>query len=166
MKKIFLLLFILPFFVQAQECNIKKELDSFTQLPKITTGFVPFSAGIDRTLISIDANNKEIDYFFTLNSEKCFDNSSNVVLVFEGGRLKSNFKNTGSMNCQGLFHITFKNAVSTPSILQRMATKKVVSIQFLDTAGKAATVELKENEQEQFMNMSACAIAEAKKLLP
>ena len=106
----------------AQDCKLKKTKDQFSQEPKLSTGFVPFS----NALLSIEADSKEIDFLFSVrdkSEEKCFDDLSTISFVFEG-KQKSNFRNTGTMNCEGLFHVTFKNLPTTPGALQRLVTKK------------------------------------------
>src|SRR5687768_2835608 len=99
MKQILLCILLLPALAYSQECKLKKTKDQFSQEPKISTGFISFN----NSLLSIDANKKEIDFFFSLkntNESKCFDDASVATFVFEG-KLKSNFKNTGTMNCEG-----------------------------------------------------------------
>src|SRR5687768_11882353 len=126
MKQLLACLLLLPAFSFAQDCNLKKTKDQFSQEPKLSTGFVPFSA----ISLSIDADSKEIDFLFSINNkseEKCFDDASTISFVFDG-KQKANFRNTGTMNCQGLFHVTFKNVATTPSPLQRLSSKKITSI--------------------------------------
>ena len=164
MKHIFLFLFTLPLFSAAQNCQIKKLKDQFSQEPKVSTGFVKFSS----TSVSIDADAKEIDFFFSLvnnGDSKCFDDGSTITFVYEGGRLKSNFKNTGTMNCEGLFHVTFRNTASTPSALQRLATKKVITISLTGNNNTVTTITLGPEQQQQFMDMTACLVQEAKTLI-
>jgi hypothetical protein len=165
MKQILFLLLFLPFFGMAQTCQVKKEKDQFTQEPKVTTGFIPFRT-LKRFQLSLDGTKKEIDFFFSLNNEtQCFDDQSTAVVTFEGGRLKSTFKNTGSRNCEGLFHFTFKNAATTPSILQRMATKKILNIKLVGAGNSEVELVLNEQQQEQMMQAINCIITEAKTLL-
>lgn len=169
MKHILFLLFHLPVFSFAQDCAIRKEKDQFTQADKLTTGFMPFQKGMKRIQLSLDATAKEIDFFFSLNSGnegKCFDDASTAVVTFEGGRLKSTYRNTGSMNCQGLFHFTFKNSPSTPSALQRLATKKVLSILIKGSNNVETLISLDEEEQQRLMQAVNCMIQESKSLLP
>lgn len=165
MKQILLLLFCLPLFASAQDCALTRQKDQFTQEPKITTGFIAFKT-LKRFSLSLDATKKEIDFFFNLTGvpDQCFDDQSTAVFTFEGGRLKATFKNTGSMNCQGLFHTNFKNLAVTPSMLQRLATKKTLSIKMIGTRGEVDLV-LNEQQQEQLMKAVNCIITEAKTLL-
>jgi hypothetical protein len=163
MKIKLLFLFFLPFFAIAQDCKITKVKDQFSQEQKLTTGFIPI--GSDK--LSIDANSKELDFFFSLNSfkdAKCFDDASTVTIIYEGDRLKSNFKNTGTMNCEGLFHFTFRNGPTTPTPLQNITAKKVKAFRF--TNKKIITdVTLTEDQKVLLANLAACIAKEAKTLL-
>lgn len=168
MKHLFAAFLMLPLFALAQDCKLKNEKDHVSLAPKLSTGFIPLNAGINRTLLSIDATNKEIDFFFALNNStdaKCFDAASTAVINFEGERLKANFKNTGSMNCEGLFHFNFRNGATTPSALQRLGTKKVTSIVFTGNNKTLVTLTLNEADQQQLMNMVNCIIKESKSLV-
>lgn len=166
MKRIILFALLLPLFSSAQDCAVSREKDPFSQEPKITTGFIPFKT-LKRFSLSLDANKKEIDFFFNLTGvpDQCFDDQSTAVVTFEGGRLKSTFRNTGSMNCQGLFHFTFKNLAATPSMLQRMATKKILSIKLMGSNSAEVNLVLNEAQQDQMMKAINCIITEAKTLL-
>jgi hypothetical protein len=163
MKLTFIFFFLLPAFAFAQECSIKKEKDQFTQEPKLTTGF--FTVGADR--LSLDATAKEIDFFFSLNSKKetpCFDDASTVTILFEGDRLKTNMRSSGTMNCEGLFHFTLRNGLSTPTQLQNIITKKVKGFRF--TNNKTITEIMLTDEQKQlFSQLADCMAKEAKTLV-
>ncbi len=168
MKHLFFTLFLLPLFAMSQDCKLKKEVDDFTHEAKISTGFVPFSKGLDQVLLSIDADGEEVQFFFAFKNageSKCFDDASTAVILFEGSKLKSNFKNSGSMNCEGLFHITFRNSTITPTALQNLATKKVSSIQLSGNGKKLTNIVLSEDEKVMLINMTMCAIKESKLLI-
>lgn len=94
MKKLLLLLLALPTFSFAQDsCQLKKETDPFTHEAKISTGFVSFVSGGVKFNVSIDATPSQIDFFFWFTGDsKCFDDESTVQLIYEGERLKANFK--------------------------------------------------------------------------
>jgi hypothetical protein len=96
---------------------------------------------------------------------KCFDGASNAAVFFEGSRLKTNFKNTGTMNCDGLFHFTFRNTNPSPTALQNLGSKKISSIRFKDNSGKETGVMLTPAQQQQLMDLANCVISEAKKLV-
>jgi len=168
MKRLFFLLAFLPLAAAAQDCGVKKEVDQFTQQPRFTTGFIPFGQGLNRFLLSVDATKAEVDFFFALNSGsegKCFNESSQTVVSYEGTKLKATFKNTGSMNCEGNFHFTFRNTTATPSALNRLATIKIDSFKWVDSNKKEYIYELTEQEQTLLMERIACLVKEAKTLL-
>lgn len=164
MKHLFAFFLFLPVFSFAQQCKINKTKDPFSQAPKLSTGFLPLSVGA----LSIDADAKEIDFFIALNNfgeSKCFDNSSTASIQFDDDRSKLNYRNTGTMNCEGLFHFTFKNSTTTPSALQRLATKKIKTIT-LTGSNKTTTVITPTEQQKQILSdMVTCMIKESKTLL-
>ena len=53
MKKLFGLLFLLPFIGTAQDCKLIRETDPFTKETKISTGFIFVNGGS----LTIDADN-------------------------------------------------------------------------------------------------------------
>lgn len=163
MKKIVFVLIIAPFFSFAQNCSLKKEIDKFSNEPKLTTGLVPLTGTV---YLAIDANGKEIDFYFTTNNAgaKCFDESSTVTVVFNG-RLKTNLKNTGATNCEGYFRTTFRNSTTTPTVLQRMATQKVTALQIKDSNEKVTDITLTEEQTTMINNMVACITKEGKTLI-
>lgn len=147
----------------AQDCKLKKTKDQFSQEPKLSTGFVPFS----NALLSIEADSKEIDFLFSVrdkSEEKCFDDLSTISFVFEG-KQKSNFRNTGTMNCEGLFHVTFKNLPTTPGALQRLVTKKITAISLTGNNKAVTTITLGPTQQQELMDLIACAVREGKTLI-
>jgi hypothetical protein len=163
MKQLLVCLLLIPAFSFAQDCNLKKTKDQFTQEPKLSTGFIPFSA----VSLSIDADGKEIDFLFSINNkseEKCFDDASTISFVFDG-KQKANFRNTGTMNCQGLFHVTFKNLATTPSPLQRLSSKKITSIMLTGNNNTVTTITLGETQQKELTDMISCLVKEAKTLI-
>jgi len=156
-------IFFLPFFVSAQDsCQLKKTTDPFTHQTKISTGFVPFAANGVQFSISIDATSTEIDFFLWFTrDQKCFDDESSIQIIFEGDRLKSNQKNTGSMNCEGAFHFTLKNT-STNSQLKRLADKKINTFH-ITGAGKTITdISFTAGQKEKLMRMINCVLNESK----
>jgi len=166
MKKALTIIFFLPLFSLSQDCKLNKSTDNFTHEIRLSTGFMPLNIGFDRVLLSIDANSAEVDFFFSISGDsKCFDNSSTATVIFDGSKSKNNFKNTGTMNCEGLFHFTFRNLAGTPSTLQRFATLKVSSISFTGNNKKITIITLNEDQKVLLMNMAACLIKESKTLL-
>jgi hypothetical protein len=161
MKYQLFLLLLLPFYSRAQDCKLKNRKDPYTREIRLSTGFIT----LDAAQVSIEASKSEVDFMFSFGSGKCFDDACTAALYYEGSKLKTNFKNNGTMNCDGLFHFTFRNTDPTPSALQNLAIKKVTSIRFKDNAKKEIVVTLTAEQQQIFMNQAACIINEAKKLL-
>lgn len=164
MKHILFILLLLPFLALGQNnCTIKKTKDQFSQEPKLSTGFLELNTGS----LSMDADSRDIDFFFVmknLNESKCFDDASSISVQFDESRSKLNFRNTGTMNCEGLFHFTFKNAAVPPSALQRLATKKVTSFTLTGSNDVKTVVTLTERQKDQLMQMVSCLLTEAKTL--
>jgi hypothetical protein len=147
----------------AQDCVIQKETDPYTKQVKLTTGFIK----LRNASLSIQADSKEIDFFFVLTgNEKCFTDASNASVFFEGTKAKTNFRNGGSMNCDGYFHFIFRNQPILPSALQKLATQKVTNILFTGNDKKETQLTFSPEHQEALMHMVSCLIAEAKTLQP
>ena len=163
MKKLIILFTLLPLFGFSQDsCHLQKEKDKFTNEVTITSGFISLPYGS----LTIQATAKELDFFFTFQGEgKCFDYESVVNVLFEGGKIKTNYKNSGTVNCDGYFHFSFRNGASTPALLDRIATKKIISMKFTGTLKKETEIELSAEQQETIMKYTACIINESKKLL-
>ena len=164
MKQFFSLLFFLPLFSVAQDCSLKKFKDQFSQEPKLSTGFMRFANGS----LSVDADGKELDFLFSIpvsgGDAKCYDDNSTVSFVFEGSKSKLNFKNSGTMNCDGLFHITFKNLATTPSPLQKLFAKKITTISLTGSNKVPTTITLSPEQQDLVMSKISCIVTEAKTL--
>jgi hypothetical protein len=161
MKYTLCLLLLFPFYTMAQDCKLKNQKDSHTREIKISTGFIQLGGG----QVSIEGSKTEIDFMFSFGSGKCFDDASTAAAFFEGTKVKTNFKNSGTMNCDGLFHFTFRNTNPSPSALQNLAIKKITSIRFKDNTKKEIVVTLSAEQQQTLMNLTGCIINEAKKLL-
>jgi hypothetical protein len=95
---------------------------------------------------------------------KCFDDASIASVFFEGTRVKSNFKNSGTMNCDGLFHFTFRNTNPLPSALSNLGAKKATAIRFKDNSNKETGIILTTEQQQTLTTLINCMINEAKKL--
>jgi hypothetical protein len=166
MKSIIVVLFLLPFFGFAQDsCQLKKDTDPFTHQTRISTGFVSFKNGGLDVSISIDATPADIDFFIWIKSDKCFNDESTVQVNYEGDRLKANFKNTGSMNCEGAFHFNFRNVVNTPSNLQKLTTKKINSLHIVGDNKTVTDITFTEEQKAQLMRMAACVVRDSKTLI-
>lgn len=162
MKYSWLLLFFLPLLTQAQDCKLSRETDPFTKDTKLSTGFMFFSGAS----LTIDADSKEVDLLFSLEgANKCFDNNSTAVVFFEGSKVKMNLRNAGTMNCEGLFHFIYKNAVNTTTQLQKLTTQRISQIVFTDANKKEVTVTLTGKDQELLISLGTCLVNEAKVLI-
>jgi hypothetical protein len=160
-------LFVLPFFTSAQDsCHLKKETDAFTHQTKVSTGFIPFTANGVQLSVSIDATATDIDFFLWFTAgQKCFDDESTIQINFEGDRIKQNYKNSGSMNCEGAFHFTFKNTPNTPSNLQRLIDKKINTFHITGTAKAITDISFSAEQKQQLQRMIACVVNESKSFL-
>lgn len=167
MKKVFLALLMFPILAAAQDsCHLKKETDPFTHQTKISTGFISFTSGGNPLSISVDGTSTDIDFFLWFTGDqKCFDESSTIQIVFEGDRLKMNLKNTGSMNCEGAFHFSFKNALNTPYQLQRLTDKKINSFHITGPNKTVTDIKLSPEQKDQLMRMAQCVTRESKTIL-
>lgn len=162
MKLILLLLGILPFTAKAQDCQIQKQTDQFTREPKLSTGFI----SLQLSSLSIDADKKIFDFFFTLEgADRCFDDNSTLVVVFDGNKQKTTFRNSGSMNCEGLFHFTVRNGPETPFAIKRFSTQKVAQLIFtLNNNKKPVVVTLTPAQQQTLLQVTGCIATDAKTL--
>lgn len=161
------LMLMLPAFSFAQDsCQLKKTTDPFTHETKISTGFVPFIASGVQLSISIDASSTDIDFFLWFTKDqKCFDDQSTIQLIFEGERLKLNLRNSGSMNCDGAFHFTFKNSNPTAYQLQRLVDKKISSLHIVGANKTVTDVRFSPEQGQKFSQMIACIVRDSKTLL-
>jgi hypothetical protein len=165
MKYFFALLLLLPIFSIAQDsanCKLNRETDPFTKEVKVSTGFIQ----LDAASVTIDATKTEVDFLFSIEgADRCFDNNSTAVIYFEGTKAKVTVKNGGSMNCEGLFHFIFKNAVTSNSTLTRLSTMKISNIVFTGNNKKEAKIELTAVDQQALVTLANCLVAESKTLL-
>ena len=162
MKYPLIIFFLVPFWLSAQDCNVKKTTDPYTKEVRVSTGFIPLQGAS----LSIDADSKEIDFFFSMEGkERCFSDASTAVVVYEGIRMKGNYKNGGPVNCDGIFHIIFRNTAVTPALLQRLVTQKITSIQFTGNNKTQTTIAFSPEEQQTLMARADCLIKETKKLI-
>lgn len=168
MKYLFSLLFLVPAFLSAQDstkaaCKLIRETDPYTKEVKLSTGFIFLDGGS----VTIDADSKEIVFLFSIEGpNRCFDNNSTVDLFFEGIKSKTMSRNGGTMNCEGLFQLVFKNTRSTPTtVLQRILTKKTLQFVFTGNTGKPLTVNVGPKEQEALMTLANCLVEEGRTLI-
>lgn len=167
MKYLFVIFFLVPIFLSAQdstakkECKLVKETDPYTRETKLSSGFISLQNGAS---VTIDADNKEIDFFFSV-PDKCFAAASTVFIYFEGSKTKTTYRNAGSMNCDGYFHFVFRNGATTPTVLKKLASQKVANFIFTGTDNKATTVSLLPDQQQMLMEVSACMVDESQTLI-
>lgn len=160
MKYILISLLSLPFFATAQDCKLIRETDPYTKETRISSGFITLQGAS----VSIDADSKEIDFFFTV-PDKCYSDASTAFIFFEGSRAKMTYRNSGSMNCDGYFHIKFRNAQGTNSILQKIGNQKVAHFIFTGNDKKEVTVSLLPDQQKLLMEATTCVINQGKTLI-
>lgn len=162
MKYISSILLILPLFVNAQDCKLNRVTDPYTKETKLSTGFIELNGAS----VTIDADSKEIDVFFSIEGrDKCFDNSSMAAIFFEGTKTKMSSRNNGSMNCEGFFHFIFRNTAATASLLQKLSAKKINNIVFTGNEKKETRIIFTPEHQEIMTNLITCLINEAKLLI-
>jgi hypothetical protein len=161
MKSIFLISCLFPLFLSAQEGKVLTETDPYTKETKISSGFISLQGGAS---VSVEADSKELDFFFIING-KCFNDASTAVVYFDSSRLKTTYRNSGSMNCTGYFHFKFRNGTVTPTQVQKLGTMKVSQFVFVDSDKKQVTISFTPEQQKVFMESAACVTAEAKKLI-
>lgn len=160
MRYFVFMLCLLPLGAFAQDCKLLTETDPYTKETKLSSGFI----SLPGSSLTIDADSKEIDFFFVLEG-KCFSDASTAYVYFEGSRAKLMFKNAGSMNCDGYFHMRFRNGASTPSQLQQLMNKKVTQVVFIANDKKETVVTFSPEQQQTFNSMAKCVVAEGKKLV-
>jgi hypothetical protein len=76
-----------------------------------------------------------------------------------------NYKNSGTMNCEGLVHVTFRNLATTPSPLVRLSTKKVTAISISAGEKNVTTITLSPELQQLFTDKVTCLVNEAKTII-
>ncbi len=161
-KIILILALFLPLATLSQECKPKKTTDPYTKEIKLSSGFIP----LEGLSISAHADSKEIDLLFSFSAkEKCFNDAATVSVFFDGTRQKANFRNGGPMNCEGFFHVIFKNGAGTPSLLKRLTTQKISSMVFTGNNKEQTTITLDEEQQELLRSRIECIVNEGKTLL-
>ena len=162
MKYLLSIFLLSPFFLTAQECKLKKETDPYTKETKLSTGFIFLQGGS----VTVDADSKEVDVLFSIEgADKCFDDNSTAIILFENSKVKTTWRNNGTMNCEGLFHFIFKNAATTPSNLKKFSTQKITQITFVSSSKKQTVVTLSPQDQQSLMMLAGCLVTDAKALV-
>ena len=162
MKMLILSLALLPLFAQSQDCKPRRTTDPYTKEVKVSSSFIK----LDGVSMSVHADSKEIDIMFSFSrKEKCFNDASVVSMFFDGTRQKANFRSGGPMNCEGFFHVIFRNAQGTNSLLDRMTKRMISSMEFTDSNKEKVVIELDAEQQEKVRKAIECIVAEGKTLL-
>jgi hypothetical protein len=160
MRILIVLAFLLPLTGRTQDCKLLRDTDPYTKETRISSGFLTLQGGT----LSIDADSREVDFFFVIPG-KCFNDQSTVFVFFEGTKAKATYRSANSMNCDGYFHFTFKNGANTPLPVQKLGTIKVTQFIFTDTDKKQVVVSLLPEHQDTFMTAVNCVVNESKKLI-
>lgn len=158
---LFLLCAATVFHAVAQDCTINRETDLFTKETRLSSGFFDLSGAS----VTVDADKKEVDILFSFKTNRCFDDGCTATIYFAGTKFKLLLRNAGTMNCEGLFHFIFRNAVAVNYQLKKLATAKISHIVFTDRDQKSIPVNLDEPMQLKFMQAVDCVSKEAVKLL-
>ncbi len=162
--KYILFFLLLPGSLYAQDCKLHNDKDPYTRETRLSTGFIR----VGGATLSIDATKTEVDLLITVSgADKCYDNSTTAVVFFENGKQKYTLRNTGTMNCNGDFHVSARNSKTvTPSFLQRLSRQKISSIKVTGRDKKETEITLTLAQQQQFFDLANCMAEEAKGLVP
>lgn len=146
----------------AQECVLIRETDPYTRSTSLSTGFHKWKGGS----VTLDATKPEIDWMIEVGAGNlCFDDESTIQVFFHGTKLKLLFRNAGTVNCEGLLHVLFKNSPATNYQLGKLATLPVERILVTNAAEKSWAIEPDAEQQARWMWAAACLVEESKKLL-
>ncbi len=160
MKLILSLLILLPVLTNAQDCKLINDKDPYTKETRLSSG----ALSVQGAILTIDADKKEIDFFFEIKG-KCFNDASTVVIFFENTKVKTTMRNQGSVNCDGYFHFKFRNGATTPTALSKLGTQKVTQFIFKGNDDKEYTVSLTPTQQQTVQDVVTCINKESKLLL-
>ncbi|MET0635402.1 MAG: hypothetical protein ABWZ25_05215 [Chitinophagaceae bacterium] len=144
----------------SQDCKLLRDTDPYTRETRISTGFLTLQGAT----VNIEADPKELDFFFSL-PDKCFEDESTVFIYFEGSKARTSYRNAGSMNCDGYFHFKYRNNTTTNTVLNKLATMKVSQLIFTDRNKKEIIVALLPDQQAALMQSTACIVKESKTLI-
>lgn len=160
MKLILSLLLLVPVLAGAQDCKLINEKDPYTKETKLSSGAMSLQGAV----LTIDADKKEIDFFFEV-SGKCFNDMSTALIYFQGTKVKTTWRNAGSMNCDGYFHFKFRNGTTVPTVLGKLETLKVEQFIFKGNDEKEVIVSLTPAQQSALQQAVGCINKESKTLL-
>jgi len=160
MKLILPLLMLFPVLINAQDCKLIHDKDPYTKEAKVSSG----ALSVQGAILTIDADKKEIDFFFEIKG-KCYNDQSTVLIFWEGSKVKTTQRNQGSVNCDGYFHFKFRNGTTTPTALSKLETQKVAQFVFKGDDGKEITISLTPDQQKTLQEVVGCINKESKTLL-
>jgi hypothetical protein len=89
---------------------------------------------------------------------------STAVMTWEGERSRATFRNSGSINCEGAFHFSFKNTATPNSWIRKMMAKKIATIKLTGNNNQETTITLTEEQKDVFQRMATCIANEGKLL--
>ncbi len=160
------LAFILFFFCLAgaiaQDCQLIREVDPYTRSTNLSTGYHKWAGGS----LLLDASKQELDWMIEVGSGNvCFDDEATMQVFFVGSKQRLLLRNVGTMNCEGLLHVLFKNGPSTNYQLNKLATMPIQRILITNSAKKEWSIEPDAEQRDRWMRAATCLINESKKLL-
>jgi hypothetical protein len=161
-------LFFIFFFVAvlfsatAQDCALIKNEDPYTRSITYSTGYNKWPGGS----VVLDASKAEIDWMIELGvGNICVDDEATIQVFFEGSKLRLMFRNSGTMNCEGLLHVLFKNSTTTNYQLNKLATLPIQRILITTSAKKEFSIEPDADQRAVWMRSATCLIDRGKQLL-
>lgn len=118
----------------------------------------------------MDAGKLEIDWMIEVgNGNLCFDDNAEIQVFFEGSKQRLMLRNSGTMNCEGLLHVIFKNGTSTNYQLSKLATTPIQRIVVLKSnqsdKKEQWAIEPTPDQRVRWMKSVSCLVTESKSLL-
>jgi hypothetical protein len=148
--------------VNGQSCNLIRETDPYTRSVSLSTGYHKWAGGS----ILLDAQKAEIDWMIEVGAGNiCFDDEATIQVFFEGTKQRMQFRNAGTINCEGLLHIYFKNTPATNFQLSKLATQPIQRVLITNAAKKEWSIEPNAEQRMLWMQAASCLVEESKKLL-
>jgi len=149
-----------------QECSLIRKVDPYTKQATMSTGYHKQTGGS----FLMDAGKLEIDWMIEVgNGNLCFDDNADIQVFFEGSKQRLMFRNAGTMNCEGLLHVLFKNGPSTNYQLNKLATLPIqrIVVSKSDQADKKEqwSIEPSAEQRVRWMRSVSCLVTESKSLL-
>lgn len=147
---------------RTQDCAVIRNTDPYTRSVTLSTGYHKWAGGS----LLLDASKAEIDWMIEVGAGNvCFDDETTIQVFFEGVKQKFLFRNSGTMNCEGLLHVLFKNGPNTNYQLAKLTTLPIQRILITTAAKKEWSIEPDVTQRAVWMRSASCLTNEAKKLL-